>query len=179
MGWERRSQCEQGCRSASSGGCGNTTSPGDQRGRGREGYTLALPRNPCYLLGNSHVFSVVHLPRNMNIYFKDRKMKAAFEDEGLCRKTYGVEMAKKIGQRMVQLMAAETLADFWPPNSGPERCHKLTANLAGTFSMNLKQPYRLLFVPLDLPPGPVPENEQDLWQMVRSIEIVGIEDTHG
>ncbi|MDC3952750.1 hypothetical protein [Polyangium jinanense] len=88
-------------------------------------------------------------------------------------------MAKKITLRMAALRAAATLADFWPPKTGPERCHKLTADLAGTFSMDVKQPYRLLFVPLDLPPGPLPVDERELWQLIRAIEIVGIEDTHG
>ena len=37
------------------------------------------------------------------------------------------------------------LVDFWPPNSGPERCHELKGDLAGVFSIDLKQPYRLLF----------------------------------
>lgn len=115
----------------------------------------------------------------MEIFFKSRKLKAALEDEAVCRKLHGEAMARKIALRMAALQGAETLADFWPPNSGSERCHKLTANLAGTFSIDVKQPYRLLFVPIDLPPGPPPENDREQWQLIRSIEIVGIEDTHG
>lgn len=86
----------------------------------------------------------------MEIEIPDRKLKKALEDEKECRTRFGAEMAKKIRLRLAALEAAESLADFWPPSSGPERCHELKGNLAGTFSMDLKQPYRLLFNPLAL-----------------------------
>ena len=85
----------------------------------------------------------------MEIYVKDNKLKAALEDERLCRKQHGADMAKKIKLRVDALRAAAALSDFWPPFSGPERCHELKADLAGTFSMDVKQPYRLLFAPID------------------------------
>jgi len=88
-------------------------------------------------------------------------------------------MAKKVALRMSSLSAAESLAAFWPPLSGPERCHRLTADLAGTFSVDVKQPCRLLFIPIDVPATPEPKEERERWSLVRSIEIVGIEDTHG
>ncbi|MCL7169021.1 hypothetical protein MWK01_26915, partial [Escherichia coli] len=73
--------------------------------------------------------------------------KAALESEAACQKQYGRDMMKKIMLRLSELRAAVSLADFWPPMSGPERCHELKGELAGTFSIDLKQPYRLLFVP--------------------------------
>src|ERR1700693_3800278 len=75
------------------------------------------------------------------------KLKAALENEAVCQKQYGRDMTRKIMMRVNELRAADSLADFWPPMSGPERCHELKADLAGTFSIDLKQPYRLLFVP--------------------------------
>jgi plasmid maintenance system killer protein len=113
----------------------------------------------------------------MEISFKSRKLKASLEDAAQCRKAYGTEMSKKIGLRMAALHAAETLVDFWPPNQGPERCHRLTADRAGTFSMDVKHPYRLLFAPIDVQ-EPEPDEERDRWAAIRSIEILGIEDTH-
>jgi proteic killer suppression protein len=114
----------------------------------------------------------------MDISFKNRKLKVSLEDEVRRRKEYGTDMAKKIGLRMDALLAAESLVDFWPPMSGPERCHRLTADLTGTFSMDVKQPYRLLFSAVDLP-DPQPDDEKERWRTIVSVEIVGVEDTHG
>lgn len=88
-------------------------------------------------------------------------------------------MAKKIRQRMGALASADSLADFWPPYSGPERCHELKADLAGTFSIDLKHPYRLLFEPLDSEVDVAANDEKKRWQSIKSINVIGIEDTHG
>lgn len=114
----------------------------------------------------------------MEISFKNRKLKVAFEDEAVCRRIYGAEMAKKIAVRVSALQAAETLATFWPPKSGPERCHELKGRMDGIFSVDVKQPYRLLFAPLDVQ-LPLFDDEREKWKLIRAIEIVGIEDTHG
>jgi plasmid maintenance system killer protein len=115
----------------------------------------------------------------MEIEIPDRKLKKTLEDEKECRTRFGAEMAKKIRLRLAALEAAESLADFWPPSSGPERCHELKGNLAGTFSMDLKQPYRLLFQPIGSA-GEVPtSDEKHRWQTIQAIRIRGIEDTHG
>jgi plasmid maintenance system killer protein len=88
-------------------------------------------------------------------------------------------MAKKIRLQMAAIQAAESLADFWPPSSGPERCHELIGNLAGTFSIDLKQPYRLLFEPIDPADVVRPSDERERWWTIKAIRIKGIEDTHG
>ena len=87
-------------------------------------------------------------------------------------------MAKKLSLRLASLKAAESLADFWPPKSGPERCHELKGELKGTFSVDLNQPYRLLFKTASKPGGDVAE-EQQRWKSITSIDILAIEDTHG
>src|ERR1044071_4813372 len=103
-------------------------------------------------------------------------------------------MAKKIKLRMQALTAATSLVDFWPPRSGPEQCHELKGERAGIFSMDLNQPYRLLFKALDaateavqeevdnpLPnlSNPEVKNEKAHWAAIKSIEIISVEDTHG
>jgi plasmid maintenance system killer protein len=80
---------------------------------------------------------------------------------------------------LAALRAAESLGDFWPPESGPERCHELKADRAGTFSVDLKQPYRLLFKPSGETPPSDASEEQQRWKTITSIDILGIEDTHG
>lgn len=97
----------------------------------------------------------------------------------MMQKRFGKEMARKIRARMEVLAAAESLADFWPPSSGPERCHELKGDRAGTFSMDLKHPYRLLFVPVEEEPPKDRSDELKHWGAITAIEVVSIEDTHG
>ena len=129
----------------------------------------------------------------MQVRIPDRKLKRELENDAECRRRYGVAMAKKIKLRMDALGAAESLAVFWPPFSGPERCHELQGQLVGTFSMDVKQPYRLLFREDELGKesgldggkqaeqgsSTKEKDERQRWLGIRSIEIKGIEDTHG
>ncbi len=87
-------------------------------------------------------------------------------------------MAKKIHLRMAALLAANSLADFWPPSTGPERCHELKGALKGSFSMDLEHPYRLIFIDAS-DTRDDGQSEQEYWQSVDEVEITGIEDTHG
>jgi len=114
----------------------------------------------------------------MDIYVSDNSLRKAIEDEGACRRRYGADMAKKLKLRLAALQAAESLADFWPPKSGPERCHELKGDRAGTFSIDLKQPYRLLFKPWEAT-SLESSDEQQRWKSITSINILAVEDTHG
>lgn len=115
----------------------------------------------------------------MEISFKDKKLKAGLEDQRTRQKLYGKDMAQKIRLRMDALSAAESLLDLWPPMSGPERCHELKGDMAGVFSLDLKHPYRLLFRPTEaLAIGPDVDDEHR-WALIKSIQILGIKDTHG
>lgn len=115
----------------------------------------------------------------MEIQVSDRKLRKTLEDEKECKRHFGAEMAKKIQIRMGALLAAESLADFWPPYSGPERSHELKGDLAGTFSIDLKQPYRLLFEPTDPANNSATKDEKERWRAIQAITILRIEDTHG
>jgi|SRR5579885_3168397 proteic killer suppression protein len=115
----------------------------------------------------------------MEVQIPDTKLKRALEDDKERKRRFGANMAKKIQLRMDALKAAESLGDFWPPLSGPERCHELKADLAGTFSMDLVHPYRLLFKPMDPEHHSVTGHEKARWAAIKSIIIAGIEDTHG
>ncbi len=94
------------------------------------------------------------------------------------QREYGTEMSRKIKLRLAALGAATALSDFLPANSGAERCHELTADLAGHFSIDLKHPYRLLFVPVGLEAAEF-SSERARWDAIKAVEIVSIEDTHG
>ena len=114
----------------------------------------------------------------MKIGIGNRKLKAALEDDAICLRRYGKPMAKFIRLRMDALHAAESMYVFWPPKSKPERVHELEGELSGIFSVDLQQPYRLLFKPL-LDEEDEFSDERHRWQSVKIIEILRIEDTHG
>jgi proteic killer suppression protein len=108
-----------------------------------------------------------------------RELRDALGNERARTRRYGAAMAKKLKLRLDALRAAESLADFWPPNSGPERCHELKGDGAGVFSMDLKQPYRLLFKPIEAEPPRDRANEQERWRAISAVELLTVEDTHG
>ncbi|HEY1768880.1 MAG TPA: hypothetical protein VGG02_01320 [Chthoniobacterales bacterium] len=87
-------------------------------------------------------------------------------------------MAKKYQLRLVALIAARNLAVFLPPFRGPERCHELVGNLAGIFSMDLKQPYRLLFEANAPFEAGADITVKQKWESINSITLVAIKDTH-
>ena len=115
----------------------------------------------------------------MDIFAKDKKLAAAVNDDSACKRRFGTNMAKKLKIRLDALRAADSLETFWPPKSGPERCHELVGNLKGTFSVDLVQPCRLLFTPLEDDPPKDRQNEKERWASITQIELVRIEDTHG
>ena len=114
----------------------------------------------------------------MEISFKDKDLRRYAEDEAVAKRELGVEMAKKYRLRLVALLAAPNLATFLPPSRGPERCHELVGNLAGLFSMDLKQPYRLLFRPSGVVESDPNANLKQRWQSIISVVIIAIKDTH-
>ena len=115
----------------------------------------------------------------MDIYVSDSNLRRAIEDEGACKRRYGADMTRKLRLRLAALRAADSLVDFWPPKSGPERCHELKGERGGTFSVDLKQPYRMLFKAVEATPPPDRSDEQQRWKSITSIDILAIEDTHG
>ena len=114
----------------------------------------------------------------MDIYVRGNKLRRAVQDEAVRKRRYGADMAKKLMLRLSVLRAADSLADFWPPKSGPECCHELKGDRAGTFSVDLQQPYRLLFTPTAATLPPDRSDEQQRWKSIASIDILAIEDTH-
>ena len=83
----------------------------------------------------------------MFVDFKNKKMKKNCEDQKrLCIK-HGSQQAEQIIQRINELKAAKNLYDISKlPHT---RLHPLSGNYRGHFSVGLKQPFRLIFLPLD------------------------------
>ena len=114
----------------------------------------------------------------MEIHIANNRLRTALEDDAVRLRRFGAAMSRKLRMRLDALHAAESLGDFWPPNSGPERCHELKGSLAGVFSVDLRQPYRLLFRPIAPAQTVDRADEQQRWNTIIAIEILKIEDTH-
>lgn len=84
-------------------------------------------------------------------------------------------MSKKLQQRLMELRAADTLADI--SHLPPARCHELTGNRSGQLSVDLEQPYRLIFIPAE-GPSRVKKDGGLSWEHITAIEIIEITDTH-
>jgi len=111
----------------------------------------------------------------MLIFFRTKKLQKICSESREMQKQLGPAMARKLRQRLMELKAAETLADI--SHLPPPRCHELGGDRAGQFSVDLDHPHRLLFIPAD---EPVPHREDggvDL-ERVREIEIIEIANTH-
>jgi plasmid maintenance system killer protein len=115
---------------------------------------------------------------NMIIVVSNSKLKKAVEDAAVAQKQLGPDMAKKLFLRVAALRAAASLADFWPPKTPPERCHELQGADLGTFTVDLKQPYRLKFAPVEEEVPQDRSNEQERWSLITKINLLSIEDTH-
>ena len=114
----------------------------------------------------------------MDISFKNTKLQKEFNEGKKLEKAHGSLRAKKIHLRLGELRAAVCLFDFWPPKSGPSRCHELTQGVRkGQLSVDLDYPYRLIFIPSHDPAPEKPDGGLD-WKQVTAITIIGIEDTH-
>jgi len=86
-----------------------------------------------------------------------------------------MKCAEKLKQRLMELKAADTLSDIsYLPSP---RCHALTGNKNGQFSVDMEHPYRLLFVPVNHP-LPLHEDGGIDREKVTEIEIIEIADTH-
>jgi len=84
-------------------------------------------------------------------------------------------MAKKLMQRLMELRAATNLSEitYLPP----PRCHELKDDRRGQFSVDLKQPYRLYFIPANDPVNHLKDGGVNRAR-VTSIEIIEIGDPH-
>ena len=111
----------------------------------------------------------------MLISFKTKKLQKVCSQRREMQKHLGQGMARKLQQRMMELNAADTLADI--SHLPPPRCHELSGDRLGQLSVDLVHPYRLFFIPAH---DPVPSGEGGGIdrEKITEIEIVEIEDPH-
>lgn len=135
---------------------------------------LANPRPASYFYEHV-VFTFVDGAADMDVYFKTKKMQKACVSMNRMIAEFGEKRAKKLGQRLTELDAAENLDQM--SRLPPARCHELTGNLKGVLSLDLDHPYRLLILPANDPVPRKPDGGLD-WSMVTAVQVVDIVDTH-
>jgi proteic killer suppression protein len=111
----------------------------------------------------------------MEVLFSTRKMQRDCSAEREMIRRWGKPLAKKLQQRLMELNAARTLADM--SRLPPARCHELTLDRKGQLSVDLAQPYRLVFVP-DHDPVPLKPDRGLDWTGVTRVLILEVVDTH-
>lgn len=99
----------------------------------------------------------------MKVKYKNRKIEKICTNASTAEKECGIDMAKKIHQRIDEIMAAEIVDILINGRIG--KCHSLIGKRTGQYSMVLVQPKRLIFT--------VDKNE-----IVQIAEIVEVVDYH-
>ena len=111
----------------------------------------------------------------MLISFKNQKLMKKCSEIKRAIRAYGEVGGKLLVKRMNELSAATCLNDL--VNLPQARCHELKGRSKGMFSVDLEYPYRLVFEPTD---NPIPKKQDGGldWKNIKSIKILGVEDTH-
>ena len=111
----------------------------------------------------------------MVLYFRTKRLSKQCNHQKDGIRALGQVGAGKLRQRLAELNAATRLADL--SRLPPTRCHELTGDRAGQLSVDLQHPYRLLFIPANVPVPRRADGGLD-WAGVTEIEIIEIADTH-
>lgn len=110
----------------------------------------------------------------MEICFSSSRMEKVFNSDKLLAQAYG-QQAKTIMLRMDALRAAPNLGAV--STEKPIRRHLLSGDRRGCFAVDLKQPYRLVFEPVDEPIPQLPDGGIDVMA-IRAIRILEVVDYH-
>lgn len=109
----------------------------------------------------------------MKITFKNKKLEKSFTEVKEMTKTYGT-MAKKVGQRYKELLAAENL---WAISQLPVlRLHPHQGN-EGIWSVDIQKNWRILFT-IDQDPIPKKNDNSVDLKAIKIIRIESVEDPH-
>ena len=110
----------------------------------------------------------------MVVTYRTNRLQKIGNEEKTGIRELGPACAAKLRQRLAELKAFDTLNEV--SHLPPSRCHELT-NRGGVYSVDLQQPYRLLFVPANEPIPRKADGGMDL-RRVTAVEVIDIEDTH-
>lgn len=110
----------------------------------------------------------------MNITFDDRKLGKVANDFKKLQKQYGLIRAKKITQRLSDLLDVRTLEDV---RELPGRYHELVGDRKGQWACDLDGPHRLVFEPHE---DPIPQDQDGkyIWAQIEGVSIIEIINYH-
>ena len=110
----------------------------------------------------------------MDIKFAYKKLRKLANDPRRCKQEMGERRATLFLKRLTDLRDAETLEDV---RHLPGRYHELKEARKGQWACDLEHPYRLIFMPQEIP---IPTNAdgQYIWFKIVGIEIIEIVDYH-
>mgnify|MGYP002625802940 CR=1 FL=1 len=83
----------------------------------------------------------------MLIRYRTKKLQKICENPKEAVKKYGLNMALKIHQRIDEIRAFSRVKELIEWSIG--RCHELSGDRKGQYSMDLEHPYRLIFTQYD------------------------------
>jgi proteic killer suppression protein len=111
----------------------------------------------------------------MDIIFSTTKLQKDCNDDKRLIQRYGSRGAKLIRRRLDEIFAADVLQDL---RALPQaRCHELLHDRAGQLSVDLEHPYRLIFIPANIPVPRKADGGLD-WCSITAVEILGVDNTH-
>ena len=105
----------------------------------------------------------------MEVLFSDKKLQKICSDVKLLQREYG-QNARKIQRRLFDLSQISPLP--------PPRRHQLKGDRKGQYAVDVKHPFRIVFVPAN-DPVPLKEDGGVDLEKVTIVEIVWIGDYHG
>lgn len=107
----------------------------------------------------------------MNLQFKSNKLRKQCEDYKMAQRDFGVNIGKKLTQRVNELLAADTLDDI-AKNSKANGFHELDGDRNGKYAVYLGHPYRLVF-------KAVTGNDGNEYLDINSVILEEVGDYHG
>ncbi len=113
----------------------------------------------------------------MEISFTNRRLAKNCNNKSQCIKTYGLDLAQKIMQRLSELNAADNLGLI--SHLPPPACHELKGARKGQFAVKLNKNFRLIF---EANHDPIPTNDDGSIDKSKITEIIIMEareDYHG
>ena len=107
----------------------------------------------------------------MNIEFHNPKVKKIFENDDKLIKKVGVELSRKIKERMNQMMSSPNFKAYLDYGIG--KPHPLTGDLDNLYGIFLNKNIRLIIEPL------VEKRDIESLMMCKNVNIKGVVDYHG
>jgi proteic killer suppression protein len=111
----------------------------------------------------------------VKITFRDRELRKVCNSQKDLERTFGRECASLLRRRLDDLIAAPSLETLRPPFPG--RCREAKKSGKGLLTLDLLEPYRLMFEPCS--DGEKQKRTDGVdWDTIKAIRILEVDDAH-